>query len=235
MRCEDVIARLEGLADYEKVRLKSQKFGINASHSLGIYHKDLVPIAKELGRNNELAIELFETGIYEARILCSKMFRPADITEALIETWLEGFENWEICDSFCMGLIAKSRFAQQKIQEWTIRESEFEKRAGFVIIAAYCMADKKSGNAVFEQFFTPIEREAKDNRLYVRKAVSWALRNIGKRNVDLNAKAIAVAQKLSSLECKSEKWIGKNALSELGKAKVNILDYPRSVYRHNGE
>jgi len=107
MKCEDVIERLEGLADQQKVRLKREKFSINADHSLGIYHKDLKIIAKELGHNNELAIELFETGIYEARIFCSKMFKPAEITEKLIETRVKTFENWEICDTFCMGLIAR--------------------------------------------------------------------------------------------------------------------------------
>jgi 3-methyladenine DNA glycosylase AlkD len=234
VRLEEVVNRLEGLADSEKVRLKREKFGINADNSLGIYHKDIKLIAKELGHNNELAVQLFGTGIYEARILCSKIFKPADITEDLMETWVKTFENWEICDSFCMGLFAKSTFAQQKICEWTLRDSEFEKRAGFVIIAAYCMADKKSGNETFEQFFPLIEREASDNRLYVKKSVNWALRNIGKRNSDLNIEATTVAKRLSMLESKSAKWIGCNALSELGKATVNILDYPRSIYRNNG-
>lgn len=233
MKLEEVITRLEGLADPKKVQLKREKFGISANNSLGIYHKDLKLIAKELGRDNELAIQLFETGIYEARILCSKMFLPADITEDLIEAWIRTFENWEICDSFCMGLIAKSTFAQQKILEWTLRDREFEKRAGFVTIAAYCMADKKSGNETFEQFLPIIEREATDERLYVKKAVNWALRNIGKRNSDLNTEAIAVANKLSLLESKSAKWIGRNALSELGKSTVNVLDYPRSIYRNS--
>ena len=234
MKLEEVVTRLEGLANPEKVRLKREKFGIRADNSLGIYQKDLKILAKELGHNTELAVQLFETGIYEARILCSKIFRPTDITEDLMETWVKTFENWEICDSFCMGLFAKSTFAQQKIQQWTLRNSEFEKRAGFVIIAAYCMADKKSGNETFEQFFPLIEREALDNRLYVKKAVNWALRNIGKRNSDLNIEAIAVAKRLATLESKSAKWIGSNALSEFGRATINVLDYPRSVYRCNG-
>lgn len=233
MKLEDVIKRLEGLANPEKVLLKREKFGISADNSLGIYHKDLKIIAKELGHNNELAIQLFETGIYEARILCSKMFKPTDITEDLIEGWVKTFENWEICDSFCMGLFAKSVFAQDKIFEWTLRHSEFEKRAGFVIIAAFCMADKKSHNDTIEQFFPLIEREAADDRLYVKKAVNWALRNIGKRNFDLNITAIAVAKKISMLESKSARWIGGNALSELEKPTVNVLDYPRSIYRNN--
>ena len=161
------------------------------------------------------------------------MFKPADITEELMQSWVKTFENWEICDSFCMGLFAKSRFAQQKVFEWTLREREFEKRAGFVIIAAYCMADKKAGNEVFEQFLPIISREAIDNRLYVKKAVNWALRNIGKRNSDLNIEAMTVAKNLSLLKSKSAKWIGSNALSQLGKSTVNVLDYPRSIYRNS--
>jgi 3-methyladenine DNA glycosylase AlkD len=231
MILEDVIKELEGLANPEKVMLKREKFGISADNSLGIYHKDLKLIAKQLGHNNALAIALFETGIYEARILCSKMFRPSDITEDLMEIWVKTFENWEICDSFCMGLFAKSTFAQQKILEWSLRDSEFEKRAGFVIIAAYCMAEKKADNDVFEQFLPLIEREATDDRLYVKKAVNWALRNIGKRNRDLNTEATIVAKRLSALESKSAKWIGRNALSEIGKPTVSVLDYPRSIYR----
>jgi 3-methyladenine DNA glycosylase AlkD len=234
MKLEAVIKRLEGLADSEKVRLKSEKFGISAHNSLGIYHKDLKIIAKELGHNNELAIQLFETGIYEARILCSKMFKPSDMTEDLMETWVKTFENWEICDSFSMGLFSKSTFARQKILEWTSRESEFEKRAGFATIAAYCMADKKADNEVFKQFLPLIEREAIDDRLYVKKAVNWALRNIGKRNNDLNIKVKIVAKRLSELENKSAKWVGSNALSQLGRPKVNVLDYPRSIYRIKG-
>jgi len=234
MNLEVVIEKLEGLADSEKVRIKREKFGVVANNSLGVYQKDLKILAKEIGYDNELAIQLFETGIYEARILCSKILKPAEITENLMEAWVKTFENWEICDSFCMGLFAKSEFAKKKIFEWTLRDSEFEKRAGFVIIAAYCMADKNAGNEIFEQFFPLIEREVTDNRLYVKKAVNWALRNIGKRNVDLNNEAITVAKRISILESKSAKWIASNALSEFGKSNVNILDYPRSLYRKNG-
>lgn len=165
--------------------------------------------------------------------MCSKVFKPADITEDLMEMWASTFENWEICVSFCMGLFAKSTFARKKTLEWTLRDSEFEKRAGFVIVAAYCMADKNADNDVFKQFLPLIEREATDDRLYVKKAVNWALRNIGKRNCDLNIEAIIVAKRLLALESKSAKWIGSNALSELGKPTVNVLDYPRSIYRNN--
>ena len=231
MKFDAVIAVLEDLKDDEKIRIKREKFGIVANNSLGIYHKDLKVLAKELGRNNDLAMQLFESGIYEARILCSKMLQPADITEDLMETWVSTFDNWEICDSFCMGLFAKSPFARQKILEWTLRNNEFEKRAGFVIMAAYCMADKNADNEIFKQFFPLIVRESTDSRVYVKKAVNWALRNIGKRNVDLNYAAIEVANNLSMFESKSAKWIGNNALREIGKPDVSTLDYPRFLYR----
>ena len=231
MTYTEVIECLHDLKNAEKVIFKEKKFGIISNNSLGIYHKDLKIIAKKIGRDNELALQLFDSGIYEGRLLCSKIFRPKDITEPLMEKWVKTFENWEVCDSFCMGLFAKSEFALAKIIEWTKRKPEFEKRAGFAIMAAYCMADKKSGNELFEQFFPIIKREVNDDRLYVKKAVNWALRSIGKRNIDLNKKAIEVANEILVYESKAAKWIAKDAIRKLEMDSVNILDYPRSVYR----
>ena len=231
MKYEEVIACLYDLQDRDKVIFKEKKFGVVAHNSLGIYHKDLKVIAKEIGRDNDLAIALFDSGIYEARLLCSKVFNPKDLTSELMETWVVTFENWEICDSFCMGLFAKSSFAIEKIKDWTKREAEFEKRAGFAIMAAYCMADKKSGNELFEGLLPILIREANDNRLYVKKAVNWALRSIGKRNIDLNKSAIATAHEILKLDSKSSQWIAKDAIRKLEADKVNILDYPRAEYR----
>lgn len=231
MTYTETIERLYELQDAEKVIFKKKKFGIIANNSLGIYHKELKIIAKEIGSNNELALKLFDSGIYEGRLLCSKIFKPKDITEDLMEKWVKTFENWEVCDSFSMGLFAKSEFALTKILEWTERKPEFEKRAGFTIMAAYCMADKKSENGLFEQFFPIIKREANDNRLYVKKAVNWALRNIGKRNIDLNKKAIRIANEILKFKSVSAKWIAKDALNELQKENVRMSDYPRSTYR----
>jgi len=188
-------------------------------------------IAKEIGQDNELALQLFDSGIYEGRLLCSKMFKPKDITEPLMEKWVKTFENWEICDSFSMGLFSKSKFAFTKILEWTKRKPEFEKRAGFTIMASYCMADKKADNELFEQFFPIIKRESNDERLYVKKAVNWSLRNIGKRNIDLNEKAIYVAREILNFESKSAKWIAKDALKELQKDDVRMSNYPREKYK----
>jgi len=231
MNIEDIIARLHTLANPEKIKLKEKKFGIYANNSLGIYHQDLKALAKEIGRDNDLALALFDSGIYEARILCSKIYNPADITEQQMESWVTTFENWEICDSFCMGFFVKSNHALKKATEWSASPDEYIKRAGFVIMAAYGFAHKKADNAVFESFFPIIEREAHDERIYVKKAVNWALRNIGKRNKDLHKQSLDVASRLLLIDSKSAKWIAKNAICELEKPKVNVLDYPREIYR----
>lgn len=231
MTCKEIIEALYDLEDKDKVAFKAKKFGIISYNSLGIYHKDLKVMAKEIGVDNTLALQLFDSEIYEARLLCSKLFNPKDVTEELMEKWVKTFENWEICDSFCMGLFSKSNFALAKILEWSQREPEFEKRAAFATLASYCMADKTSDNALFEQFLSIIKREAHDERLYVKKAVNWALRNIGKRNVDLNRKAIEVANDILEFESKSAQWIAKNALAELQKEGIRMSDYPRAIYR----
>jgi len=228
---KETIACLYALQNPEKVVFKEKKFGIISNNSLGIYHSELKRIAKDIGKDNELALQLFDSGIYEGRILCSKIFKPKDITEELMEKWVKTFENWEVCDSFSMGQFAKSDFALAKILEWTKRKPEFEKRAGFTIMASYCMADKLTYNALFERFFRIIKREANDERLYVKKAVNWALRNIGKRNPDLNKKAILVAHEILADESPSAKGIAKNALNELEKDNIRMSDYPRAKYR----
>ena len=231
MTLEEIIEKLYELENQEKVIFKKKKFGIVSNNSLGIYHKDLNEIAKNIGKDSQLAIQLFDSGIYEARILCSKVFNPKNLTEVLMEKWVRTFENWEVCDSFCMAVFAKSDYALSKILEWSDRESEFEKRAAFAIMAAYCMADKKSENELFSQFFPLIKKAATDERLYVKKAVNWALRNIGKRNVDLKKTAIKVSKELLDTESKSAIWIAKNALSELEKERIRMSDYPRNIYR----
>lgn len=159
MTLENIIAKLYELGDKDKILLKEKKFGIVAHHAVGVYHKDLRIIAKAIGPNSALAIQLFDSGMYEARLLCSKVFNPKDLTEALMEQWVKTFENWEICDSFCMGLFAKSEFAVSKAKAWSSRDHEYEKRAGFAIMAAYCMADKKADNAVHKISFCKVAKK----------------------------------------------------------------------------
>jgi len=226
-----IINILKQEADPDKITFKEKRFGIISNNALGIYHKDLKELAKQIPKNDKIAIELFESNIYEARLLCSKIFNPDNLNEKLMDKWTSSFENWEICDSFCMGLFAKSKYAVSKAIEYTERSREFEKRAGFTIIAAYCMADKDSGNDTFKQFFPIIKSECTDDRTYVKKAVNWALRNIGKRNVDLNSKSIELSKDILKINSKSAKWIATNALKELTSVKVRMSDYPRHIYR----
>lgn len=223
---------MHALANPEKIILKQQKFGIVADNSLGIYHADLKKLAAEIGADDELALALFDSGIYEARILCSKLYNPNKITNTQMQTWVHSFENWEICDSFCMGVFVKSRHALNKARQWSRSDAEFVKRAGFVIMAAYGFAHKNADNSVFEEFLTLIQQQADDERLYVRKAVNWALRNIGKRNKDLHASALATANTLLARDCKSANWIARNAIAELKRPSVKMLDYPRHLYRN---
>jgi 3-methyladenine DNA glycosylase AlkD len=231
MNHKEVLNRLHALANPEKVLYKEKKFGITTQNALGIYHQDLKIIAKDTGRDSDLALKLFASDIYEAKILCSKIFRVKDLNEKLMDQWVQSFDNWEICDSFCMALFAKSPFAITKAIEWSTNEHEFTKRAAFTTMASYCISDKKTKNQVFEDFLSIIERESLDERLYVKKAVNWALRNIGKRNADLRKSALKVARCLVEKSKRSTQWIGKNALSELEKPALRMSDYPRSIYR----
>lgn len=229
MTYNQVIEALNDLANKENVAYRAKKFGIISHNALGIAHKELKVLAKEIGWNDELGIQLFDSEIYEGRLMCSKIFKPKNLTDDLAEKWVKTFENWEVCDSFCMGIVAKSPLAIPKILEWTKRSKEFEKRAGFASMAAYCMADKKAENEVYEAFLPIIKREANDERLYVKKAVNWALRSIG--NIDLLDIAIETAYEIEQMDSKAARWIAKDAIRELTGDKVRVSDYPRLIYR----
>lgn len=231
MTYQEIIDEIYRLQNPEKVRFKEKKFGVKTQNALGIYMSDLNTLARRIGKNHDMGLKLFDSGIYEAKILCSKICKPKELNEEQVEHWVSTFDNWEICDSFCMGLVAKSRLAIPKILEWSSREKEFEKRASFATLAAYTMADKKAENEKFLSFFPLILNASDDNRLYVKKAVSWALRSIGKRNQDLQKEAIVLAKTLCQSNHPSAIWIAKDVLKELTKKDVRISDYPRAIYR----
>ncbi len=231
MNIELVLQKLEELSDPEKVVFKASKYGIHVENSLGIYHKDLKILAKEIGKDTELGVQLFDSKIYEVRILCSKICKPKEVTEEMMDTWVVAFTTWEICDSFCMELFKYHPLAIAKAFEWSLSSEEFVKRAGLVLMAVYGFADKKAANTVFESFLPVLIRESEDERIYVKKAVSWALRQIGKRNIDLKEKSIQAAQEILKKDSKVAQWIAKDVLKELKSTAVNILDYPRDVYR----
>lgn len=159
------------------------------------------------------------------------IYNPKNLTEELMEKWIKTFENWEICDTFCMALFVKTPYASFMAVKLSDRRAEFEKRAAFSIKAVLCMADKYAENAVFEEFLDIIKRESTDDRQYVKKAVNWALKNIGKRNKDLKESAINCANKILKLNNNSGNWIAKDEIKELRKEYVRCSDYPRHIYR----
>ena len=190
-------------------------FGINPTNTLGVSIPTLRGIAKSHRLDHALALGLWNSGIHEARILAAFVDDPKQVTESQMEAWVKDFDSWDVCDQVCSGLFDKIPLAYRKAVQWCKRPEEFVKRAGFVLMACLAVHDKKSGDEAFEKFLPSIIREAKDDRNFVRKAVNWALRQIGKRNNHLRVKAVKVAHELSESDSKSARWIGKDALREL--------------------
>lgn len=214
MRCEDIIKKLENEANPVNVAGMA-RFGINPDKTLGISIPFLRKLAKEIGKNHDLAKELWISGIHEARILAGFIDDPDRVTEKQMAQWVEDFDSWDVCDLVCSSLFDKTEFAYKKAFEWTTRDEEFVKRAGFVMMAALSVHDKNASDKDFEKFFPIIIREAKDERNFVKKAVNWALRQIGKRNKALNRKAIKTAERIRKIDSRSARWIATDALREL--------------------
>lgn len=226
-----VMNELQQLGNAQVAQRKAKDFGIPVNNALGIYMADLKMLAKEIGIDSQLALELIDTGVYEARILASKIFRPKDITADLMDEWVEFFDTWEICDAFCMQVFKYSHDSWDKIFQWSLNNEEFVKRAAFVIMATYGQGHKETPNDQYETCYPIILREAGDDRNFVKKAINWAIREIGKRNIDLQDRCIMLCEDLLALDLKSANWIAKNALRELEDPLVRIRDYPRSIYR----
>lgn len=196
------------------------RYGINPENTLGISIPALRSMAKETGSSHELAQELWASGIHEARILAALIDDPQQVTEAQMEQWVVGFDSWDVCDQVCGNLFDRTPLAYQKALEWSNREEEFVKRAGFALMAWLAVHDKKARDEQFEIFFPAILRESIDGRNYVRKAVNWALRNIGKRNRSLNQRAIETARHIARLDSKAARWIASDALNELASPAI---------------
>lgn len=192
-----------------------KRFGISSKNTLGVSVVELRKLAKTIGKNHNIAIGLWNSGIHEARILASFIEEVDKIDEKQMEKWVKDFDSWDICDQVCSNIFDKTPFAKNKVEEWTRRKEEFVKRAGFVLMAVTAVHDKKATNEVFKKWLPIIKRESKDERNYVRKAINWALRQIGKRNEYLGKKALSVAIELSSSDSKTAKWIGSDAKREL--------------------
>jgi 3-methyladenine DNA glycosylase AlkD len=209
-----VLAELKQLADPE-VRAKMAYFGVNVPKAHGISTPVLHRFARHIGKDQELAEQLWSSGVHEAKILATFIGEPAKITSAQMERWVRAFDSWDVVDSACCYLYAYAQPAWEKVYEWSTRPAEFEKRAAFSLAAYLSYKDKQAKDAKFEEFLAIIEREANDERNFVRKAVNWALRNIGKRNLRLNKAAILTAERIRKQDSRSARWIAADALREL--------------------
>jgi 3-methyladenine DNA glycosylase AlkD len=224
MIVKEILAELKSHANPKNVAGMA-RFGITGKHVLGgpnipTLRKMARDIKKSEADRHQLALELWDSEIHEARLLAGFIDDPAKVTDRQIESWVKDFDSWDIVDQVCSNLFDKTKFAYPKIGEWTLRKAEYEKRAGFVLMAALSVHDKEAGDSTFIKMLPIIKRESTDERNYVKKAVNWALRQIGKRNPKLKIEAIKTAEAISKIDSKSARWIAADALRELKGRKV---------------
>lgn len=219
MTLEKILSRLASLENPANVAGMA-RFGIVTKKAFGIAAPELKQFAKEIKRTTEnrhaLALSLWETEVHEARIIAYLIDRPQDVTPAQMEAWARGFDNWAICDGACGHLFCRTPYAYEKAFSWAEeREEEFVKRAGIVLMASLAVHDKLADDATIASFLPALEKHSDDERNFVKKAVSWALRQIGKRNSNLNGLAVDAAEKIKARETKAARWVAADALREL--------------------
>ena len=196
------------------------RFGINQETALGLSIPYLRKTAKEIGKNHELALTLWNSGIHEVRILATMIDEIEKVTKMQMNNWVKDFNSWDLCDQCCNNLFGKTPFAIEKSFELIKSEKEFVRRAGFVLMAVLSVHNKEMKDEEFIEYFPLIEKYSTDERNFVKKAVNWALRQIGKRNSRLNKEAVLICEKLIQSDSKSAKWIGKDALKELTSEQI---------------
>ena len=211
---KDVLDKLKSKAQPEQLKGMA-KYGMTVEQRLGVSVPDMRKLAKEIGRDHKLALDLWRTGIAEARIVAAMIGDPDKLTEEQMEEWVKGINSWDVCDQVCMNLFEKNHLAWKKIVDWSEREEEFVKRTAFSLIACLAWHDKKASDEKFVELLTVITRGATDERNFVKKAVNWALRNIGKRNLNLNEAAINAAKEIKRLDSKAARWVAADAIREL--------------------
>jgi 3-methyladenine DNA glycosylase AlkD len=219
MEFDQVMNQLKSMENPENIKGMG-RFGIKTENNLGISVTELRKYAKKIGKDHDLAVRLWKTGIRDARMIAACIEDPNTISEGQVEEWVKDFDSWDICDHTCGHLLDKTPFAYTKAKEWTSRSKEFHKRAGFALMAWLAVHDKKVDDLEFEKFLPLIKRESIDERNFIKKAVNWALRNIGKRNISMNKKAINAAIEIQKIDAKSARWIAGDAIRELTSEKV---------------
>jgi 3-methyladenine DNA glycosylase AlkD len=216
---DEVLEMLYAQAQIERVEGMA-RYGMTSQGRLGVKMPEIRKIARQVGKDHRLALELWDTGLAEARILASMLAEPEQLTGVQMETWVVDFNSWDVCDQVCMNLFEKSPLAWEKIHAWSIREEQYVKRGAFALIACLAWHDKGAQDEDFIGLLPVIQRGADDERNYVKKAVNWALRNIGKRDLALNQAAIQAAQQIGQIDSKAARWIAADALRELQGEKV---------------
>ena len=219
MNYDEIMEQLKSMGDPKNIEGMG-RFGIKTEKNLGNSVTTLRNFAKKIGKDHELAVKLWDSGIRDARMVAACIEDPTTVSEDQIDRWVNDFDSWDICDHCCGHLFDKTPFAYKKAKEWTLRKEEFQKRAGFSLMAWLAVHDKKVDDTKFEEFLTIIKKESTDVRNYVRKAVNWALRNIGKRNTTMNKKAIEISREIQKIDSKTARWIASDAIRELTSEKV---------------
>jgi 3-methyladenine DNA glycosylase AlkD len=219
MQANEVLERLK-LLESPKDREGMARFGINPDHALGIGVTKLRAIAREVGRDHDLALELWTSGIHEARLLATIIDDPTLVTKQQMQAWVADFDSWDLCDQACMNLFWRAEDSVEMAFEWAERDEEFVKRAAFALMARFATKRARAPDGLLESFLPIIERASDDERNFVRKAVNWALRGIGKRNSHLNELAIECAERIRARDSRAARWIATYALRELTSDKV---------------
>jgi 3-methyladenine DNA glycosylase AlkD len=211
---ELILAELKALGS-EKNRAGMARYGINTARAWGVSMAAMAPITRRHRGDHGLATALWRSGWHEARIVAALIDDPHAVTREQMDRWAADFDSWDLCDQASMKLFARTPFAEEKVRQWAEDEREFVRRAAFATIAGYAVHAKKAPDAVFLAFLPVIEKHAKDPRNYVRKAVNWALRQIGKRSLALHGPALALAERLAASDDRTARWIGRDAAKEL--------------------
>lgn len=237
MQCEAVLEQLRAVANPKNV-LSMARFGISTENTLGISVATLRKLARGIGHDHDLARHLWDSGLHEARILASIVDDPKKVTEEQMEHWAKEIDSWDICDGCCANLFEKTPFAYRKAVEWSDRPEEFVKRAAFVLMARLAARDKKAPDQQFEKFLLLVKREATDDRNTVKKGISWALRQIGKRTPELNERAVRLAREIQRLDSRSARWIALDALREVTshgvQERLTLLSAGRTRWTERG-
>jgi 3-methyladenine DNA glycosylase AlkD len=211
---EEILKKLKLKANPDQLEGMA-RFGMTVEKRLGVSVPNMRKIAKETGKDHQLALQLWKTGFAESRMVASMIDIPKEVTEKQMEDWVKDFNSWDVCDQVCMNLFDKTPLAWKKVTDWSEREEEFVKRAAYALIACLAWHDKEAQDEKFIQLLSVIQAGATDNRNFVKKAVNWALRHIGKRNSNLNKTAIEAAKQIQKIDSKSAKWIASDAIREL--------------------